>query len=103
MLPRALLCIVCEVLKSSNPKLALPVLLLSLARLRIESETQQARHQQLLDLMVPGTTLEPVIYSEIESARVEFEPYKIRAAALERAAAVAGKRQERNRGGDSGV
>ena len=31
------------------------------------SEAQKARHQQLLDLMVPGTTLEPIVYSEIGS------------------------------------
>jgi hypothetical protein len=49
------------------------------------SEAQKARHQQLLDLMVPGTTLEPIVYSEIESARIEFEPWRLRAAALARA------------------
>lgn len=48
-------------------------------------EKQQARHRQLLSLMLPGTTLEPTIYCEVESARIEFEPYKIRAAALARA------------------
>jgi hypothetical protein len=50
------------------------------------AEEQKARHQQLLSLMVPSTTLDPIIYSEIESARIEFEPYNTRAAALERAA-----------------
>ena len=59
------------------------------------AEEQKARHQQLLNLMVPNTTLEPIIYSEIESARIEFEPYKIRAAALERAAAVARKEERK--------
>lgn len=51
------------------------------------AEKQRERHQRLLELMVPGTALEPVLYSEIESARIEFEPYKARAAALERAVA----------------
>jgi len=59
------------------------------------AEELRAHHQQLLDLMVPGTTVEPILYSEIESARIEFEPYKIRAAALERAAAVAQKTQKK--------
>jgi hypothetical protein len=55
------------------------------------AEAQKARHQQLLDLMVPGTTVEPIIYSEIESARIEFEPWRFRASALARAEA-AGKK-----------
>jgi hypothetical protein len=59
------------------------------------AEEQKARHQQLLSLMVPNTTLEPIIYSEIEPARIEFEPYKIRAAAWERASAVARKEERK--------
>jgi hypothetical protein len=54
-------------------------------------EAQKARHKQLLALMVPGTVLEPIIYSEIESARIEFEPFRFRAAALARATALAGR------------
>ena len=42
------------------------------------AEAQRARHQQLLDLLVPGTSIEPVIYSEVESARIEFEPWRFR-------------------------
>jgi hypothetical protein len=46
------------------------------------SEEHLKRHQTLLALMAPGTVLEPLLYSEIPSARIEFEPYKIRAEAL---------------------
>jgi hypothetical protein len=55
------------------------------------AEARKARHQQLLDVMVPGTTLEPVIYSECEVARIEFEPWRFRAATLARAEAAAKK------------
>lgn len=48
-------------------------------------EKQKERHQQLLDLMVEDTTLEPILYSEVTSARVEFEPFKIRKDTIERA------------------
>ncbi len=47
-------------------------------------EKQVARHKELLSLMVPGTVLEPVLYSEVESARIEFEPYELRRAVIER-------------------
>jgi hypothetical protein len=37
------------------------------------------RQQELLALMVPGTELVPVLFSEIEPSRIEFEPYAARA------------------------
>jgi hypothetical protein len=47
-------------------------------------EKQAARHRELLSLMVPGTVLKPTLYSEVVSARIEFEPYELRAAVIQR-------------------
>lgn len=58
-------------------------------------EKQKARHQAMLDLMVPGTTLEPILYSEVEGARIEFEPFKIRKEALDRAERIACEKENK--------
>ena len=36
------------------------------------------RHQELLGLLVPGTEMTPVLYSEVGPARIEFEPFAAR-------------------------
>jgi hypothetical protein len=42
------------------------------------------RHQELLTLMVPGTELVPVLFSEVGPSRIEFEPYAARAKVIAR-------------------
>jgi hypothetical protein len=54
-----------------------------------DAEARKIRHQALLDLMVPGSSLDPILYSEDEGARIEFEPFKIRKEALDRAERIA--------------
>ena len=40
------------------------------------------RQQNLLALMVPGTELVPVLFSEVGPSRIEFEPYAARATVI---------------------
>lgn len=51
------------------------------------AQEQDARHFDLESIMIPGSAQGPTLFSENAEVRIEFEPYKIRAAALARAEA----------------
>jgi hypothetical protein len=39
-------------------------------------------HETLLSLLVPGTEMTPVLYSEVRAARIEFEPFEARSTVI---------------------
>jgi hypothetical protein len=47
-----------------------------------DSGATAKRHQELLSLLVPGTEMVPVLYSEIGPSRIEFEPFTARSAVI---------------------
>lgn len=46
------------------------------------SEETAQQHSKLLDLLVPGSDMVPVLYSESGSARIEFEPFTARSTVI---------------------